>query len=342
MGSSSRDNRTGGSNSRQPSSKSVPIAPGYNRPSPIESPIPSTSGPSIPPDNNEPSILNALRSTDPEVQLANYATQMLSANEFRHWTVSILISDDKLTLWYYDRSSAYCTAPVFFKDDHELFIKIISALALCSKDRKKLGYSELYKRSLGAGDADQSSGDYRYLDASNFTLVHEKDGPIGNEIPDVGLDGSLKILRFSITDMIHKQFTLFGRATRVEDVQVGMERNGEFISTPSNDEFVLKVSYQVSSRILEPHVIEKVRAVDPEHAPAVLGYLVVETGFPGDRLEQVKDERIKKPTKDAHEKRRLVFILIRKYANVWELNAEQFMDVFRQGVLCKQILGGVT
>jgi Fungal protein kinase len=80
------------------------------------------------------------KSSNPEVQLANYAIELLSLNKIRSWAISILINDGMLSLWYYDRSWAICTTPISFKDEREKFILLIIALTQASMSAMAMGY----------------------------------------------------------------------------------------------------------------------------------------------------------------------------------------------------------
>jgi hypothetical protein len=330
--------------------RAAPAAPGFNR---EDSPSPSPSNSHTPtslPQQNAPnasdiagnvepeasgSMLNLLadKSTDSEIQLANYATQMLCCREFRQWTVSILIEEEKMFLWYYDRSHAFCTSKININEDAISFIKVILALALCSGDKTKLGFSNLYKRPAG-GDAKDM---IRYIDGSEFSVFEEPPNKRGlvappeNSIPKFDLLENQKIF-FDLNDLIHQQYTLFGRATKVEDAKVGIEDNGVLIPISGKDKFVLKVSYQVTTRVPEHKIIRHARQINPVHTPAVVAYRIIKDDLPGHYLENAIDSQ--RPLDDAYEERQLVLMIMRKYENVWNLEADDLMDVFRQGVHC--------
>jgi hypothetical protein len=116
-------------------SQPVPTVPGFNSKDALPDnnflAIPKDSDPTDPLINHP--LVTAKPSTNVEVQLANYAAQMMSAQCFRKWVVCALVDEDHLSLWYYDHSRAFCMKPIDFKDDHLSFIKIILALLLGSK-----------------------------------------------------------------------------------------------------------------------------------------------------------------------------------------------------------------
>jgi len=211
------------------------------------------------------------------------------------------------------------------------------ALALCTSDRRRLGFGDqLYEKS---SEGTSSEHHYRYIKADHFIPNKEEEaGPEGNEIPEVQLGKGIKV-RVDPRNMVHRQFTLFGRATRIEEVEVGEVENGRFVSGSRNYKLVLKVSYQVASRVQEYDIIKLARKIIPEHTPAILGHWVLkdsEMDLPGVKLDKIADQKSTK-TDDGYEKRNLVLILMRKYDDVWDLKGEEFMEVFRQGVKGKFI-----
>lgn len=274
--------------------------------------------------------------TDPEVQLANYAMQMLSSKEFRTWTIGLLMDELGLQLWYYDRSHSFCTEQINLKDDGKSFAKIILAIALCSKDKEKLGFSNLYQTSL-SGFSPPSS--LRYIKAGLFTPVVDvyseerlQNVPDENKIPKGFLEQGSHI-RFDIDNAIHRQLSLFGRASRIEHVEVGKAEGGQFVlvPNPNNDSLVLKLSYQVRTRDREYDIIKLAREIDPVHSPTLLGYCEIDNlDLPGRQLENVPG--ISKPSPDGYEEKGIILLLMRYYENVYDLEGEAFVNVFRQGV----------
>jgi len=338
--SSQRSTNKGKSSKHQPTNaqetsgnRPRPAAPGYNASTSGSIAVPSDRSPVQSASAASPSEggdFESSLSTHAEVQLSNYATQLLSSREFRQWTVSVLIKDEEMTLWYYDRSRAFKTKPFNFKANGKSFVNVMLALAFCSIDRKNLGFGDKIYEPAADG--------YRYMKPDEFEQNKESSGPEGNEIPNVDLQG--KVLRLDLKGMVHRQFTLFGRATRVEDVEVGeRDEDGNFVSHNGNYKLVLKVAYQVHSRCKEYEIINMARKVIPEHTPAMLGYRLITSEnlkLPGDNLvpsgEELETPNRSESTDDGYEKRDLVLIIMRKYDEVWDLEGEEFMNVFRQGV----------
>lgn len=273
--------------------------------------------------------LIAYAATDPEVQLANYATQMLCSKELRDWTICVLIDGLNLKLWYYDRSHSFCSEPINLESEGESFAKFILALALCSKDRQNLGFSNLFQSS-----SEPSPLSMRYVDARTFTRNIEdyseerfRNLPDENKIPEEFLKNGTHLRTKSL---LHKQFTLFGRATQVEEVEVVRVEDEQEVSVSKKERLVLKLSYQVSTRDREFDLIKCARQIDPVHAPALLGYRVIDLDLPGKHLEKLTE--VSKPKPDLYEERRLVLLLMRYYDDVRDLMGEDFVYVFRQGV----------
>jgi hypothetical protein len=64
----------------------------------------------------------------------------------------------------------------------------------------------------------------------------------------------------------------------------------------------------------------------------MLGYIILPTdGLPGSILERKKHT---KPKKDAYEKRQLVLLIMRRYSHAYNLEKEDFLNVYRQQVVC--------
>lgn len=299
----------------------------------LHSPLHVGSSKQIPFQEIDDETLTANRATDPEVQLANYAMQMLCSKELRTWTTCLLIDGLSLQIWYYDRSHSFCTEPINLENEGESFAKIILALALCSKDKEKLGFSDLFQASSTVPSPPSS---IRYVDASLFTPFVEdyseerfRNVPDENKIPKEFLEQGSH-LRFDIKVPVHRQFTLFGRATRVEEAEVVKAEGGQDVSISKEERLVLKLSYQVSTRDREFDLIKLARQIDPVHAPALLGHHVIDLNLPGKHLEKLTE--ILRPKPDLYEERRVVLLLMRYYEDVRDLQGEEFVGVFRQGV----------
>ena len=228
------------------------------------------------------------KSNDPEVQLANYALEQLSSDEFRSWTTSILINDDELTLWYYDRTMAVATKPIKFKEDQENFILLVAALVKASMSPKSMGFSENFtsmpkipssaKKPRTSSSSTKKPGkcssskeetkeetekiEYRYLyvkDLDKYEKLEEMAHPslIDNRIPAL-LFNDDTVLRIEYRRSLHCQYTLFGRATRVERIHLGhIGDDGELIclfddhygsqTGDGRPPLILKISNQVMS-----------------------------------------------------------------------------------------------
>ena len=308
---------------------------------------------------------SAVESSDPEVQLSNYASQMLCSAEIRNWTVAYLIQGDFLTLWYYDRTRAISTVAIKFKEAEEgrkLFILFIIALTKCSMSLDKLGFSDKFIKKSddpewpGKLDGPDKPAEYRYLHFKSCEKVHkpsddaniDKKSTIAddanasdllNDVPAININKESTIARIEISNPVHRQYTLFGRATRVENVVLGTNNNGTFQESTAKGSYdapflVMKISYQVCTRELEYNIITRARSVDKLHTPAVLACLVWDENLPGDTL--IKNRR-EKTAENFHEKRRVVALIMRKYNHVWDLPTEfdRTITVFRQVILCE-------
>lgn len=281
-------------------------------------------------------------SSDSEVQLANYAIELLSSDEVRAWTMSILIDNNKLTLWYYDRSRAICTAPINFKDSKTQFIFLVIALTKASMSAASIGYHKSFLNKPGYPKSvpDNDGNVFRYLHFArqefdnSGTLKDKSDVRFtGNHVPDLGID-ERTVLRFKYTHGVHRQYTLFGRATRVERIDLGLiNENGEFVAGRKHCRLVLKISNQVKTRRLEHEIIQLARTVDPQHTPAVLAFATLAKVLPGDRLAS----KANLANSDSYEPRQLVFLIMREYQHAWRLvgQCDRLLSVLKQTFICE-------
>jgi hypothetical protein len=111
-----------------------------------------------------------------------------------------------------------------------------------------------------------------------------------NHIPNIHVNDQT-VLCLQIAKGLHRQYTLFGRATRVERIQLGyINKDGQFIALSGESErgdvrgsdglpsFVLKISNQVMTRRLEHEIIRIAWEVDSLHTPVILVFgTLVET-----------------------------------------------------------------
>jgi len=187
---------------------------------------------------------SAVKLLDPEVQLSNHASQMLCSAEIRNWTVAYLIQGDFLTLWYYDRTRAISTVAIKFKEPGQgknLFFLFIIALTKCSMKLDKLGFSDKFIKKSdnpewpGKLDGPNKPAEYRYLHFKSCEpeKVHilsddANASDLLNKIPGINIDKKSTIARIEMSDPVHRQYTLFGRATRVGNVVLGTNDNGTF------------------------------------------------------------------------------------------------------------------
>jgi len=297
---------------------------------------------------------SAFISLNPEVQLSNYAIQMLCSAEIRNWTVAYLIQGNFLTLWYYDRTRAISTIAIEFKEPKEgkkLFILFIIALTKCSMRLDKLGFSEKFNKKTddpiwprklyGPEPAEYWYLHFNSCEAANIHIPSDDAGvsDLLNRIPAIDIDKASTIARIEISNPVHRQLTLFGRATRVENVVLGTNDNGTFKESTAKGSYdapflVMKISYQVCTRELEHIIIQTARLIDKRHTPAVLACLVWDENLPGDTLI---DNQEKKPVEDYCEKRRTVALIMRKYGHIWDLptNFDKTITVLRQVIICE-------
>ena len=71
-------------------------------------------------------------------QLASYALEVLSATGLRRSTLGLLISDDRLEIWFYDRAGGIAAESISIKDDFVRFVELFVALSRATPE--ELGF----------------------------------------------------------------------------------------------------------------------------------------------------------------------------------------------------------
>jgi hypothetical protein len=242
-------------------------------------------------------------STNTEVQLVKYVVQVMSTRWFQKWVVCVLVDDDGMTLLYYDRSQAL---GMKLGEDALPFIKMTSSLTLATGI--EFGLDTILQKDAEVGTRQPGSHKFRYLDSG---IVEDDGYRDENCVPHVKLSESYKI-RINTAGRMHRQFTLFERDRRKEVVEAGHVEDGWYDLTSEGVELVLKLSHQVVSRILEPEIIQLARTVNPVLTPALLAL-----------------------RRYTYEKRVFLLPVLHRHRLAWNLEGTDFMDIIRQGVVCK-------
>ena len=77
-------------------------------------------------------------SLTPTQQLASYALEVLSATGLRRSTLGLLISDDRLEVWFYDRAGGIAAESISIQEDFVRFVQLFVALSRASP--QELGF----------------------------------------------------------------------------------------------------------------------------------------------------------------------------------------------------------
>lgn len=234
---------------------------------------------------------------DTEVQLANYATEMLSILSNRTFAFGAIVKKTKMQLTYYSRSTYVISNDIDIVKDPVMF-----AVFLClflSQPLDKLGFN----KDMG----------YR----NPFNPENEKTRTLNFELDPIDGGDNFKLnpgMKLELEDCIHTEYCLMGRATTVFDV-----KRPEGCQV----DLVLKVQYHPKSRRREDHAILIAREVDPEHSPEIYGIAIMAEKSPSENLKSACDT----PPKNKLETREIRVLLMRKYRPIEELNDDEFHEV---------------
>jgi hypothetical protein len=299
---------------------SDPLTPAFQH-SPA-APAPEDDAAAAVPDINS-NLLVPYSASSVEVQLANYALQMASSPQHRDIVIVVHIEDVRLTLWVYDSEGAVATEMIDWQKDLTSFALVIYTIARFTTHRK---------------DPRQPDG-LSGLESMNdkpspveWTIIQEDNcGSVNNNVPPSStIQGELNI-RFK--RHLYSQHALFGRKTRVFHVEVWDRRPDESkVQLWADIPLVLKVCWQPATRTHEGEYIKKAREVDPEHTPAVFAYGRVRDSA---SVTSKMRDRCKPPRTNSYERRELHVLIMRQYSPAHSLHGQDFLQVFRDIVICE-------
>lgn len=241
---------------------------------------------------------------DTEVQLANYATEMLSILSDRTFAFGAIVKKTKMQLTYYSRSIYVISNDIDIVKDPVMF-----AVFLClflSQPLDKLGFN----KDMGHRNP--------------FNPENEMTRTLNFELDPIDGGDNFKLnpgMKLELEKCIHTEYCLMGRATTVFDV-----KRPEGCQV----DLVLKVQYHPKSRRREDHAIIIAREVDPEHSPEIYGVAIMAEKSPSEKLKSACDT----PPKNKLETREIRVLLMRKYRPIEELNDDEFHEVIPQFGTC--------
>ncbi|KAF7797013.1 hypothetical protein EIP86_008205 [Pleurotus ostreatoroseus] len=179
---------------------------------------------------------------DARLQAGSYALETLACTYgTRLFCVNVILDDDRIHLWYYDACGAVRTEnTISLIDDFEKAAALIAGMANCPPER--LGALPSFMRPPPS--APYPSGWPPESLTDHSLMLHG-----GKEIS------------ITLKEPIFTQYSLSGRRTFVYNV----ERNRDI----SDEDMIIKMSYQVSTRTREQDLVAIARKAGVEHLPRV-------------------------------------------------------------------------
>ncbi|KAG0699553.1 hypothetical protein DFH29DRAFT_1014269 [Suillus ampliporus] len=265
---------------------------------------------------------------DVTVQTGLYAAEMFAASVAVNYLLNLIVIDNVIWVWYYDRQGTIQCSGINFIDDLPRFMVLLYAFQRF--DLEDWGRNKLFK--------EVKEGQRVKEGVLRFDLRPEDLG--GVELGDMELGGVDLEIHTSDEDRV-THYGLKGRATNV--FPVTSEALSKKFPEIGEDGMVAKIFWGEEQRTSEPEILSKVFDIaDKEHetvkghVPQLLWHCKVKNPTSAVR----KALGIADPTEGS----RVLYILVfRKLRPITELDGEDFFNAWRQCILCHLALwkGGV-
>ncbi|KAG0706490.1 hypothetical protein DFH29DRAFT_845929 [Suillus ampliporus] len=250
---------------------------------------------------------------DATVQTGLYAAEMFAANVAVNYLINLIVVDDIVWIWYYDRQGTIQCSGINFIQDLPRFMVLLYAL-----------------QRFDLGDWGRNK---------DFKEVKEKGGGVKEGLLRFELGDMDLVLQTDHPERV-THYGLKGRATNVFPVtSKKLVKEYEGIE---EDGMVAKIFWGEEQRTSEPEILDQVYEIAKlqetvkDHVPQLLRHYKVEN--PTSAVREALG--IANPTKGS----RVLYILVfRKLRPITELDGEDFFNVWRQCILCHLALwkGGV-
>ncbi|KAG2083002.1 hypothetical protein BD769DRAFT_1682918 [Suillus cothurnatus] len=241
---------------------------------------------------------------DVTVQTGLYAAEMFAANLAVNHLINLIVVDEVMWIWYYDRQGTIQSSGINFIQDLPRFMVLLYAL-----QRFKLEDWGRNKDFLPV-----------QLEGKQCHELKIKDTELG----EVDL-----LLHTSHNDRV-THYGLKGRATNVIPVtSEALAKKYTYIQ----DGMVAKIFWGEASRISEPKIMDRVKEIAKVH-PTVQGHIPEllwhhTFTYPTSAVREALG--VPEPTVGS----RVLYILVfRKLHSITKLHGKEFFDVWRQCILC--------
>ncbi len=170
---------------------------------------------------------------NPREQVGSYALEILSSNPLKRSTMGMVVLGDRLEIWYFDRLGCLGSETLALNQGahFELFVQAMALIITSSAET--LGFEPSFK--YGAS----------WPHSLNICTLQI---PVGES----DATGELAIAAIASDAPLHLSRCLSGRGTSVLPVRLG----------PSLDTSVMKIGWQVSTRMSEAHFYELAAGVE--------------------------------------------------------------------------------
>lgn len=252
------------------------------------------------------------RTPPPEIQLANYIAEVMSARGDRTHAFGALVERTGIRLQFYSHSCGVISDKIDIIRDsvlHAAFLVLITRQTMA-----KLGFNTV----LGYCNPFNTAGKITPPEQSTMR-PSQKLEPIKGGGENFKLDPEHEI---EYEDRVHVEYGTVGRGTTV----LGVKKPPE-----CRVDLILKASWQVTTRRNEKEAIFLARDVDSLHSPEIYGELVVPDPSPTLALVGACTRH---PLKGV-EVRELRILLMRRYQPVSDLSDRDFVNVMGQIMLCE-------
>ncbi|KAG1776691.1 hypothetical protein EV702DRAFT_1046016 [Suillus placidus] len=242
---------------------------------------------------------------DVTVQMGLYAAEMFAANLGVNHLLNLIVVDDVIWIWYYDRQGIIQSSGINFLQDLPRFMVLLYAL-----QRFKLedwGRNEAFLSSQIEGKQ-----------CHEFEIEDENLGTVDLQ------------LHTSHPERV-THYGLQGRATNV--VPVTSDTLSKKYTHIQKDEMVAKIFWGETSRTSEPEILKKVKEIAKVHASVKdhIPELLWHHTFTNPTSAIREALGVPEPTKGS----RVLYILVfRKLKPITELHGTEFFEVWRQCILC--------
>ncbi|THH04541.1 hypothetical protein EW145_g5443 [Phellinidium pouzarii] len=241
-----------------------------------------------------------------KIQLASYATEVLSIRGDRSFTFGVRMKGSKITLCFYHRS-AIIEADEFDVIENPVYFALL--LTMFHRDLPLLGFN----KDMGYCNPFDFDDKTRITPGATLTTV------LGNTLSE---DKQLDLTQIVMGEKLASAYCLIGRGTSVISAKVEGYKY----------ELAVKFSWQIKSREGEDKYILEARKHDPKHIPEIFGKATIEDNTPIRELGGLC-KRIGNVSQ--YEEREFRILVMRQNTPIYRIDSyDKFWKVIIQIAIC--------